>query len=94
MLFLIILFQDVIRKGSKSKYYNWFHIHEWPIRVNATNQNISEVDEYKPFTSYEVFCFSPSLPSPVSSIGLLPYEIDRCQRKSEFIACRVSEPSE
>ncbi|USB34300.1 alpha-glycosidase [Paenibacillus sp. YPG26] len=27
-------FQDVLEKGPDSKYYDWFHIQEWPLQVN------------------------------------------------------------
>lgn len=27
-------FQDVLEKGSESRYYDWFHVQEWPLQVN------------------------------------------------------------
>lgn len=55
-------FQDVVEKGEESKFYDWFHIHEWPIKLEFTDQEIGEVDEYKALTSYDVFGFYPSMP--------------------------------
>ena len=41
-------FQDVIKKGKDSPYYDWFHIKEWPITVEPL--------------SYETFAFAKSMP--------------------------------
>ncbi|WP_026477535.1 glycoside hydrolase family 13 protein [Alkaliphilus transvaalensis] len=46
--YLFLPFQDVIEKGSKSKYYDWFHIKKWPI-------------EHEP-PSYDTFAFVASMP--------------------------------
>lgn len=31
--FTFPFFQDVVEKGKESKYYDWFHIQEWPLQV-------------------------------------------------------------
>lgn len=46
--FLFAPFQDVIKKGAKSKYVDWFHIQALPIKTNPAN--------------YEAFAFVPNMP--------------------------------
>lgn len=41
-------FQDVVEKGEKSPYYNWFYIKDWPI-------DFEEI-------SYQTFGFEPKMP--------------------------------
>jgi len=41
-------FQDVVEKGAKSKYYNWFHIKQWPIKLEPP--------------SYDTFAFVSHMP--------------------------------
>ncbi|GAA0348632.1 glycoside hydrolase family 13 protein [Bacillus horti] len=42
-------FQDVLEKGEKSKYKDWFHIHEFPIQT-------------EPKANYHTFAFTPFMP--------------------------------
>lgn len=49
--------QDVIKNGPKSKYYDWFHVKSWPISYTET-----EDFEYSPDCSYETFAFTPHMP--------------------------------
>ncbi|EOD00782.1 glycoside hydrolase family 13 protein [Caldisalinibacter kiritimatiensis] len=41
-------FQDVVKKGKKSPYYDWFYIREWPIETDPPN--------------YYTFAFAPYMP--------------------------------
>ncbi|SDF94449.1 Glycosidase [Fontibacillus panacisegetis] len=43
-------FQDVVKKGPDSAYYNWFHIQEWPLQV---------VDG---IPTYKTFAFEKTMP--------------------------------
>jgi cyclomaltodextrinase / maltogenic alpha-amylase / neopullulanase len=42
-------FQDVLEKGAQSKYKDWFHINEFPIKT-------------EPKPNYDTFAFVPSMP--------------------------------
>ena len=42
-------FQDVLEKGSESRYKDWFHVHEFPL-----------ITEPKP--NYDTFAFTPFMP--------------------------------
>jgi len=42
-------FQDVLKNGEKSKYKDWFHIHEFPIKT-------------EPVPNYDTFAFTPFMP--------------------------------
>lgn len=43
-------FQDVLEKGAESRYADWFHIHDYPLRVEDG------------VPTYETFAFVPSMP--------------------------------
>ncbi|MBM7586485.1 glycosidase [Bacillus pakistanensis] len=42
-------FQDVLQHGEKSKYKDWFHIHDFPIKT-------------EPVPNYDTFAFTPFMP--------------------------------
>lgn len=42
-------FQDVLENGEKSKYKDWFHIHEFPVQT-------------EPMPNYDTFAFTPFMP--------------------------------
>nr|WP_239541253.1 glycoside hydrolase family 13 protein [Pullulanibacillus pueri] len=42
-------FQDVLKKGKDSKYWDWFHIKDWPIQTD-------------PKPNYDTFAFTPFMP--------------------------------
>ncbi|RKD22389.1 Glycosidase [Caminicella sporogenes DSM 14501] len=41
-------FQDVIKRGEKSPYYDWFHIHKWPIETNPPSYDTFAFTYYMP----------------------------------------------
>ncbi|CAH1193573.1 Cyclomaltodextrinase [Paenibacillus plantiphilus] len=43
-------FIDALEKGSASKYADWFHVREWPLRVENG------------FPTYDAFSFEPTMP--------------------------------
>ncbi|WP_410512016.1 alpha-glycosidase [Paenibacillus sp. BR2-3] len=43
-------FQDVVEKGKDSKYYDWFHINEWPLQVTDG------------IPTYKTFAFEQTMP--------------------------------
>ncbi len=47
--FYFPLFQDVVEKGEKSKYKDWFHIHDFPLI-------------FEPKPNYDTFAFTPFMP--------------------------------
>ncbi|MFW5894586.1 MAG: alpha amylase N-terminal ig-like domain-containing protein [Bacillota bacterium] len=53
-------FQDVLKKGPKSPYYDYFFIHEWPIDEARLEKRPSEGGYEKP--PYETFAFTPRMP--------------------------------
>jgi cyclomaltodextrinase / maltogenic alpha-amylase / neopullulanase len=42
-------FQDVLEKGEKSRFKNWFHVHEFPLVT-------------EPMPNYDTFAFTPFMP--------------------------------
>ncbi len=46
--YLFTPFQDVVKRGEDSPYYNWFHINKWPLEKNPP--------------SYEAFAFEYHMP--------------------------------
>jgi glycosidase len=42
-------FQDVVKYGEKSRYKDWFHIHEFPLK-------------FEPQPNYDTFAFTPFMP--------------------------------
>lgn len=49
--------QDVIQHGRQSPYAKWFHIHDFPVAYQAT-----ENPEYSSAISYETFANNPQMP--------------------------------
>jgi cyclomaltodextrinase / maltogenic alpha-amylase / neopullulanase len=43
-------FQDVLEKGEKSPYHNWFHVHDFPLDIESKPPN------------YDTFAFEASMP--------------------------------
>ncbi|MFI8686637.1 alpha-glycosidase [Rossellomorea sp. NPDC077527] len=43
-------FQDVLENGEKSRYRNWFHVHDFPLDIESKPPN------------YDTFAFEPSMP--------------------------------
>ena len=54
-------FQDVLAKGNKSPYYNWFIINK-PNEINAFEQQTDLSRINKKDAAYEAFAFVPSMP--------------------------------
>ncbi|MFP4078940.1 MAG: alpha amylase N-terminal ig-like domain-containing protein [Candidatus Izemoplasmataceae bacterium] len=53
-------FRDVLEKGPKSPYYDYFFIHEWPIDKDKLKKRPSEGGYPQP--PYETFAFTPRMP--------------------------------
>ncbi|MCX7579900.1 alpha-glycosidase, partial [Leuconostoc falkenbergense] len=49
--------QDVIANGRQSKYADWFHIHDFPVRYTPTDNF-----EYTADANYDTFAFTPHMP--------------------------------
>ncbi|WP_188350536.1 glycoside hydrolase family 13 protein [Leuconostoc pseudomesenteroides] len=49
--------QDVIANGRRSKYADWFHIHDFPVRYTPTDNF-----EYTADANYDTFAFTPHMP--------------------------------
>ena len=49
--------QDVIANGRQSKYADWFHIHDFPVRYTPTDNF-----EYTAAANYDTFAFTPHMP--------------------------------
>ena len=55
-------FKDVIEKGKKSPYYDWFYINEWPIKIKEVRNNPLKDESDDQPSSYETFGFEPAMP--------------------------------
>lgn len=49
--------QDVVANGRQSKYADWFHIHDFPVRYTPTDNF-----EYTADANYDTFAFTPHMP--------------------------------
>lgn len=49
--------QDVMANGRQSKYADWFHIHDFPVRYTPTDNF-----EYAADANYDTFAFTPHMP--------------------------------
>ncbi|WP_188353140.1 glycoside hydrolase family 13 protein [Leuconostoc pseudomesenteroides] len=49
--------QDVIANSRQSKYADWFHIHDFPVRYTPTDNF-----EYTADANYDTFAFTPHMP--------------------------------
>ncbi|WP_075980676.1 glycoside hydrolase family 13 protein [Bacillus massilinigeriensis] len=66
-------FQDVLKHGEKSKYKDWFHIHEFPVRT-------------EPLPNYDTFSFTHMMPKFNTEndevkdylLGVARYWIEEC----------------
>lgn len=54
-------FQDVLEKGEKSPYKDWFHIHKFPLIENMDTLE-DGLFKNEPVANYDTFAFTPYMP--------------------------------